>query len=93
MAASQVEAEAELELEQKLQEAVEQVIQQEVEEELKQGAEDTKPEDEYTPVCSLSELQELGRKRVMSNGRAVVLFYLKESGNIHALDHFCYRES
>lgn len=46
----------------------------------------------YNPVCTLNELQELGRKRVISNGRAVVVFYVHDTGNVYALDHFCYRE-
>lgn len=43
----------------------------------------------YEVVCSLSELQRLGRKRVALDERVVVLFYVE--GNIYALDHFCYR--
>ena len=44
----------------------------------------------YSQVCSLSELQRLGRKRIALNGRVVVLFHVK--GKVYALDHFCYRE-
>lgn len=43
----------------------------------------------YQDVCSLSELQKLGRKRVILSERVVVLFYVK--GKVYALDHFCYR--
>lgn len=46
----------------------------------------------YNLVCTLSELQELGRKRVISNGRAVVVFCVEATGELYALDHFCYRE-
>ena len=42
-------------------------------------------------MCSLAELQKLGRKRVTVNERVVVLFHVK--GEVYALDHFCYRES
>lgn len=44
----------------------------------------------YTAVCSLRELQSLGRKRVTLNDRVVVLFNVKGE-EVHALDHFCYR--
>ena len=44
----------------------------------------------FQQVCSLGELQELRKKRVMVGGRAVVLFHLKDT-EIYALDHFCYR--
>lgn len=44
----------------------------------------------YSLVCSLSELQRLGRKRIILNERAVVLFHVK--GQVYALDHFCYRK-
>lgn len=47
-------------------------------------------EDGYSLVCSLSELQGLGRKRVKLNERVVVLFHVKEK--VYALDHFCYRK-
>lgn len=49
-------------------------------------------EEDFQQVCSLGELEELGRKRVTVGGRAVVLFHLKDTGNIYALDHFCYRK-
>lgn len=51
----------------------------------------TPPEDDYSLVCSLTELQGLGRKRVTLNERVVVLFHVKEK--VYALDHFCYREN
>ena len=42
-------------------------------------------------ASSLSELKQVGRKRVrLENGRVIVLFYVKEE--IYALDHFCYRK-
>ena len=41
-------------------------------------------------ACSLSELQAAGRKRVAVQGRIVALFHV--SGQVYALDHFCYRE-
>ena len=44
----------------------------------------------YQVVCSLAELQSLGRKRVTVDGRVVVVFHVK--GQLHALDHFCYRK-
>ena len=50
----------------------------------------TPPEDGYDLVCSLRELQGLGRKRVALNERVVVLFHVKEK--LYALDHFCYRK-
>lgn len=85
----------ELQLEEELQREVEQELQHEVEKELQKGTNTTKPggEECYTPVCSLSELQELGRRRVTCDERAVVVFHVKETGNVYALDHFCYRES
>ena len=46
--------------------------------------------DGFHTVASLRELQAAGRKRVMVEGRAVVLFHV--SGRVYALDHFCYRE-
>lgn len=42
----------------------------------------------YSQVCSLSELQRLGKKRIVLNERVVVLFHVK--GKVYALDHFCY---
>ena len=48
-------------------------------------------EEGYERVCGLSELQAAGRKRVtVHGGRIVVLFHV--SGQVYALDHFCYRE-
>ena len=47
-------------------------------------------DDAYHVVASLRELQATGRKRVMVEGRAVVLFHV--SGSVYALDHFCYRK-
>ena len=47
-------------------------------------------EDGYEEICSLEALRVAGRKRVTLNGRVVVLFYV--SGQVYALDHFCYRE-
>ena len=44
----------------------------------------------YERACSLSELQAAGRKRVTVQGRIVALFHV--SGQVYALDHFCYRE-
>ena len=44
----------------------------------------------YEVVCSFGELRDAGRKRVLINGRVVVLFYVR--GEVYALDHFCYRE-
>ena len=46
--------------------------------------------DGYSPVGTLEELQTSGRKRVSLNERVVVIFYA--SGELYALDHFCYRE-
>ena len=46
-------------------------------------------DDKYTVVCTLSELQRLGKKRVSLGGRVLVLFFVE--GRIYALDHFCYR--
>ena len=46
--------------------------------------------DGFETVCSLEALKAAGRKRVSLNGRIVVLFYV--SGEVYALDHFCYRE-
>lgn len=43
----------------------------------------------YSQVCSLKELQRVGKKRVTLNERVVVLFHVK--GTVYALDHFCYR--
>lgn len=51
---------------------------------------DSEFEGEYSQVCSFSELQRLGRKRVTLNDRVVVLFHVK--GEVYALDHFCYRK-
>ena len=45
----------------------------------------------YHFACSLTELQQLGRKRVSVEERVVVLFHV--NGQIYALDHFCYRKS
>ncbi|CAI8026657.1 Rieske domain-containing protein [Geodia barretti] len=42
----------------------------------------------YERACSLSELQAAGRKRVTVQGRIVALFHV--SGQVYALDHFCY---
>lgn len=50
---------------------------------------DSVTEGEYTAVCSLRELQQLGKKRITLNERVVVLFHVK--GEVYALDHFCYR--
>lgn len=47
-------------------------------------------EQDYERICSLEALRVAGRKRVALNGRIVVLFYV--SGQVYALDHFCYRE-
>lgn len=44
----------------------------------------------YEVACSFGELRDAGRKRVLINGRVVVLFHVR--GEVHALDHFCYRE-
>ena len=44
----------------------------------------------YHFACSLTELQQLGRKRVTVEERVVVLFHVK--GQVYALDHFCYRK-
>ena len=46
--------------------------------------------DGFHAVASLRELQAAGRKRVMVEGRAVILFHVSE--RVYALDHFCYRE-
>lgn len=46
---------------------------------------------EYSVVCSLSELQQLGRKKVIHKERVVVIFYVE--GKVYALDHFCYRKT
>ena len=43
----------------------------------------------YKPVCSLVELQKIGKKKVTLDGRVIALFYVK--GKVYALDHFCYR--
>lgn len=54
-------------------------------------AESKGSEDEsYHLVCSLDELKGVKKKRVTVEERVVVLFYV--NGEIHALDHFCYRE-
>ena len=47
-------------------------------------------EDGFERVCSLQSLREVGRQRVTLKGRIVVLFCV--SGEVYALDHFCYRE-
>jgi nitrite reductase/ring-hydroxylating ferredoxin subunit len=44
----------------------------------------------YQFVCSLKELERLGRKRVTVEERVVVLFHVK--GQVYAMDHFCYRK-
>ena len=44
----------------------------------------------YHLACSLSELEQVGRKRVSVEDRVVVLFHVK--GKVYALDHFCYRK-
>ena len=44
----------------------------------------------YSEVCSVSELEHLGRKKVILNERVVVIFYV--DGKVYALDHFCYRK-
>ena len=44
----------------------------------------------YSVACSLAELQSVGRKRVTVEGRVIVVFHVK--GQLHALDHFCYRK-
>jgi len=42
-------------------------------------------------AASLTELKQSGKKRViLENGRVIVLFFVK--GQVHALDHFCYRK-
>ena len=46
--------------------------------------------DGFEAVCSFKELRATGRKRVTLHGRVVVVFYVE--GEVHALDHFCYRE-
>lgn len=48
-------------------------------------------DDAFHAVASLHELQAAGRKRVMVEGRVVVLFYV--SGRVYALDHFCYHKT
>ena len=51
----------------------------------------TDAEGTYHVVATLDELKRVRKKRVTVEERVVVLFYV--SGEVHALDHFCYRES
>ncbi len=47
-------------------------------------------QEQFYFALSLSELKQLGRKRViLENGRVIVVFFVKDE--VYALDHFCYR--
>ena len=55
------------------------------------GSPDEEEDDDlskYTAVCSLDELQRLGKKKFILKERVMVIFYVE--GKAYALDHFCY---